>query len=337
MAPYLLFGFAMAGALSVLISPATVERHLGGNSLGSVVRAALFGVPLPLCSCSVIPVTLALRRHGAGRGAANAFLLSTPQTGVDSIMVTYALLGPLLAVFRPLAAFLTGVLGGTLTNRLTRGAPDLPPEASQTACCSTGVNRRAHPLIRALRHGFITLPADAGASMLLGLLIAGGIAALVPDALFAGALGSGLVGMFAMLLFGIPVYVCATASVPIAAALIAKGISPGAALVFLMTGPATNAAGIAAVWSMMGRRTALIYLGTTAITALAAGFALDLLLDVTTFSITLPCHTTHATHRLATPAAILLLVVLVAPIVRRGGRRLQAHRLHGAVPGAPFH
>ena len=129
MAPYLLFGFAVAGVLSVVISPNTVARHLGGSGLGSVIRAAIYGVPLPLCSCSVIPVTLTLRRQGASRGAATAFLLSTPQTGVDSIMVTYGMLGPLLAVYRPLTAFLTGVFGGGLVNALTRSQADPPPEA----------------------------------------------------------------------------------------------------------------------------------------------------------------------------------------------------------------
>jgi uncharacterized membrane protein YraQ (UPF0718 family) len=322
MAPYLLFGFAVAGLLSVVISPATVERHLGGHGFGSVLRAALVGVPLPLCSCSVIPVTLTLRRHGAGRGAATAFLLSTPQTGVDSIMVTYALLGPVLAVYRPLTAFLTGVFGGALTNALTRHEPDILPETPAAACkgCCGKHTKQPHFLLRALRHGFVTLPADAGASMLAGLLIAGLIAALVPETLFDGALGNGIPGMLAMMLFGIPVYVCATASVPIAAALILKGVSPGVALVFLMTGPATNAAAIAAVWKMMGRRTALIYLATTACTALAAGLLLDLLLEVTPLSIPVPCHTGRADPLLPSLFAVALIVVLLVPTLRRGYR-----------------
>lgn len=324
MAPYLLFGFAVAGLLSVLISPDTVEKHLGGNTFGSVLRAALFGVPLPLCSCSVIPVTLTLRRHGASRGASTAFLLSTPQTGVDSILVTYALLGPVMAIYRPLTALMTGVFGGTLTNVLTRHEPDTPPAPEVAcACCKNGVHTKpANPVIRALHHGFVTLPSDAGASMLVGLLIAGVIAALVPDTLFAGALGSGIIGMLAMMLFGIPVYVCATASVPIAAALILKGVSPGVALVFLMTGPATNAAGIAAVWKMMGHRTALIYLATVAGTALLAGLLLDLILKVTPLSITPPCHTEHANPLLPSLFAVILIVVLFAPTVRKGYRKL---------------
>ncbi len=326
MAPYLLFGFAVAGVLSVVVSPDMVARHLGGSGLGSVFRAAIYGVPLPLCSCSVIPVTLTLRRQGASRGAATAFLLSTPQTGVDSIMVTYGMLGPLLAVYRPLAAFLTGVIGGGLVNALTRNQPDTPPTPeAHCACCKDGEHvRLANPVLRALRHGFVTLPADVGGSMLVGLLVAGLIAAFVPDALFEGALGSGVVGMLAMMVFGIPLYVCATASVPIAAALIAKGVEPGVALVFLMTGPATNAAGIAAVWKMMGRRTALIYLGTTAGTALAAGFALDLLIAWTPLSVPVPCHTEHADPFLPSLFAVALIVVLLAPTLRKCYRQLRA-------------
>jgi len=325
MAPYLLFGFAVAGVLSVVVSADIGARHLGGRGMGSVLRAAIYGVPLPLCSCSVIPVTLTLRRQGASRGAATAFLLSTPQTGVDSIMVTYGMLGPLLAVYRPLAAFLTGVIGGGLVNALTRNQPDTPPTPEEhCACCKNGEHHQpANPVLRALRHGFVTLPADVGGSMLVGLLVAGLIAAFVPDALFDGALGSGLVGMLAMMVFGIPLYVCATASVPIAAALIAKGVDPGVALVFLMTGPATNAAGIAAVWKMMGRRTALIYLGTAAGTALAAGFLLDLLIANTPLTVPVPCHTEHADPLLPSLFAIALIVVLLAPTLRKCYRRVR--------------
>ena len=317
MAPYLLFGFCMAGVLSVLISPEIVERHLGGTQAGSVIRASLFGVPLPLCSCSVIPVTVSLRRHGAGRGATMAFLLSTPQTGVDSIMVTYALLGPVLAVFRPLAAFITGILGGLTANLLHNGSPEA--EGKQTTChepCCCESPRPQNRLRLAFTHGFVTLPRDVGKSMLVGVAIAAAISAFIPEDLLAEYLGGGLLSMLAMMLFGIPVYVCATASVPIAAALIAKGVSPGAALVFLMTGPATNAAGIAAVWKTMGSRTAIIYLATTAVSALAAGVLLDRFLIVS--GTALDC-----THGQALPPwvhtalALVLLVVLIAPSLRR--------------------
>ncbi|HPD16812.1 MAG TPA: SO_0444 family Cu/Zn efflux transporter [Planctomycetota bacterium] len=275
MAPYLLFGFAVAGVLSVLIRPETVERHLGGRGLWPVVKAAAFGVPLPLCSCGVIPVSASLRKHGASRGATTAFLLSTPQTGVDSILVTLSLLGPVFAIFRPIAALATGVFGGALVAWLEheRGAR-MDPDSCQDACGSG--EERGNWLVRILSYGFVTLPRDIGKSLLVGLALAGVIAVVVPKDL-ATLYGSGFVGMVVMMALGIPIYVCATASVPIAAALIAKGVSPGAALAFLITGPATNAATVAVVWKTMGRRTALIYLASVAIAALGCGALLDLI------------------------------------------------------------
>ena len=255
MAPYLLFGFFAAGFLSVLIAAEQVDRHLGGTGLWSVVKATVFGIPLPLCSCSVIPVAASLARHGASRGATAAFLLSTPQTGVDSILVTFSLLGVVFAVFRPLAAFVVGVVGGTLVSLFGAAGGEAPrgeAVSCHEACCAAGGQRST--VARALAYGFITLPRDIGRSLLAGLVIAGLIAAFVPREIFEGALGTGPLAMGAMMLLGLPLYVCATASVPIAAALIAKGVSPGAALVFLMTGPATNAAAIATVWRVLGRR-----------------------------------------------------------------------------------
>ncbi|HUU59279.1 MAG TPA: SO_0444 family Cu/Zn efflux transporter [Phycisphaerae bacterium] len=276
MSPYLLLGFLVAGVLSVLISAETVERHLGGRGLGSVAKAAAFGVPLPLCSCGVIPVAASLRRHGASRGATVAFLLSTPQTGVDSIFVTLSLLGGTFAIFRPVAAMVSGLLGGALVEGLTRpnGTEAEKPAPCTDACCAPGGGGR---LRRVLRYAFGDLPQDIGPSLLGGLLIAALITAVLPSDFLAPVLGGGLLAMVLMMLVGIPVYVCATASVPVAAALIAKGVSPGAALVFLMTGPATNAATIATIWRVMGRRTALLYLATVAVTALGSGLVLDYL------------------------------------------------------------
>jgi uncharacterized membrane protein YraQ (UPF0718 family) len=316
MAPYLLLGFGIAGVLSVLISAKTVEKHLGGSKIGSVIKASLFGVPLPLCSCSVIPVTASLRKHGAGRGATMAFLLSTPQTGVDSIMVTYALLGPVLAVFRPIAAFLTGLIGGAVANLIPDGNSIAEQEQTscKDGCCSTSAEDKPNIIWQIFNHGFITLPRDVGRSMLIGVLIAGAITAFVPDNLLAKYLGGGILSLFAMMLFGIPVYVCATASVPIAAALILKGVSPGAALVFLMTGPATNAAGIAAVWKMMGPRTVAVYLITTAATALASGLIFDRFMEIPD-TILNGDHGETMPPLLRTILAITLIIVLIAPSI----------------------
>ena len=277
MSPYLLFGFFVAGILSVFVSQRLVERHLGGKGLWPLVKASLFGIPLPLCSCGVIPVSMSLRKHGASRGATISFLLSTPQTGADSILVTLSLLGPVFAVFRPFAAFATGIFGGALVNFFGENVQhdSGPAPAKCTDECCGG--KETGKLTRGLKYGFVTLPRDIGRAMLIGLVLAAVISVLVPDDFLAEKLrmGKGILPMVVMMLLGIPVYVCATASVPVAAALIAKGLTPGAALVFLMTGPATNAAAFATIWKGLGPRTALTYIITVAGCALAAGILLD--------------------------------------------------------------
>jgi uncharacterized membrane protein YraQ (UPF0718 family) len=275
MSPYLLFGFFVAGILSVLVSQPLVERHLGGRGVWPLVKASIFGVPLPLCSCGVIPVSISLHKHGASKGATISFLLSTPQTGVDSIFVTLSLLGPAFAIFRPVAAFITGIIGGTLVDVFSRVKNDMkqPPQKCSDECCAEG--SRANRIIRGLKYGFVTLPRDIGRAMLIGLAIAALISALVPEGYFAEKLGTGIFAMVVMMLLGIPVYVCATASVPVAAALIFKGLTPGAALVFLMTGPATNAASFITIWKALGRTTAITYLASVAGCALLGGILLD--------------------------------------------------------------
>lgn len=280
MAPYLLLGFLVAGILSVWIAPETVERHLGGRGFLQVLKSSALGVPLPLCSCGVIPVAASLRRSGAGKGATVAFLTSTPQTGVDSILVTWSLLGPIFAVVRPVAAFISGLVCGVVVDRVDR-EPDFKTAAEETSPasdadrCAVEMEAKRPAWLRALHHGFVVLPADLARPMLIGLAVAGLISALVPDDFFAGAFGGGILGMLVMLALGIPIYVCATASVPIAATLILKGISPGAAMVFLMTGPATNGAAVAVIWKTLGRRTAIIYLIVLALSALGFGTLLN--------------------------------------------------------------
>lgn len=299
MSPYLLFGFLMAGVLSVWISPGWVERNLGRRGFGPVLKASLFGVPLPLCSCSVLPVSASIRRHGASRAATTAFLLSTPQTGVDSIAVTYALLGPIFAIFRPVAALLTGLMGGALV-QLFDGPNGSDPadhannaagESCTEACCAHKKERSK--ISRALRYGFVTLPADIGIALLIGVVIAGVMSALIPQDRLHAYIGGGVVSILLLMAAGVPVYVCATASVPIAAAFMHMGASPGAALAFLIAGPATNAATFTMVWKLLGRWTATLYLSTVAVSAVICGLLLDWL--VTTVTTVLPDLSAH-TH-----------------------------------------
>ncbi len=309
MAPYLLFGFLVAGILSVSLSPEFVEHHLGKGKISTIVKASLLGIPLPLCSCGVIPVAAGLRRHGASRGATTAFLMSTPQTGIDSLLVTYSLLGPLFAIYRPMVALVSGVFGGVL---VTYGVGEEEKAEDQekrcTDSCCTDVKGSWYR--RAFRYGFYTLPRDIGASLFLGLLLAGLIGYLVPENFFANYLTSPLISMVIMLLCGIPLYVCATASVPVAAALLAKGVTPGAVLVFLMTGPATNAAAITTIWKTMGRKTAILFLVAVVLSAFGAGFLLDLIVTATPLGVTPPAHE-MSTPILKTISAITLLLVLL--------------------------
>ncbi len=330
MSPYLLFGFAVAGLLSLLISARTVERHLGGPGFWPVFKAALFGVPLPLCSCGVIPVGASLHRKGASRGATVAFLLSTPQTGVDSIMVTFSLLGLTFAVFRPLAALISGILGGLLVaytvkdggGSIGKAAPagtDADSHGGTGSAPAAAEENRPKGWLARLRsaavYGFLDLPEDIGRSMLGGLIIAAIITAIIPPDFFVGVLSGGIIAMLAMMALGIPVYVCATASVPVAAALIARGVSPGVALVFLMTGPATNAATIATVWRTMGKKTAALYLASVAGTALASGLTLDYFFTVT--GAPLPHEMGWMLPKaVSTVLAMILLAVLLVGAVR---------------------
>jgi len=328
MSPYLLFGFLVAGLLSVLLSQKLVERHLGGRGIGPVVKAALFGVPMPLCSCSVIPVTMSLHKHGASKAAAVSFLLSTPQTGAENIFIVYSLLGPLFAVFSPVAAFVTGIVGGILVNIFDRSSAVVDDNHQNCAdeCCNSVA--KSNRFWRALRYGLFVLPRDIARPLVVGLVIAAFISALVPDDFFAEKLPTGLISMLVMMLLGIPVYVCATASVPIAAAMMMKGLDPGAAFVFLLTGPTTNAAGIATIWKILGRKTALIYLLTVAGCALAGGLLLNFLSTGK-----LPMAMTHHGWMMPKPveyiAAAILFFVLAYAILHpaRVTYKLESHPL----------
>ncbi|MDP6522960.1 MAG: permease [Kiritimatiellia bacterium] len=278
MAPYLLFGFLVAGILSVSISPELVERHLGRPGLWQVCKAALLGVPLPLCSCGVIPVAASLRQHGAGKGATLSFVASTPQTGLDSVMVTYSLLGPIFVVFRVVTAFVSGLASGSLVELLSRheGGVESAGECSCSSCKHEGSPSR---FVRIFHYGFVELARDIGRSMLVGIVISGFLSALIPENYFADKLGVGLPAMFLMMIVGIPIYACSSGSVPIAFALIHMGVSPGAALVFLVTGPATNAATITTVWKILGKVSAVVYLVVIGVSAILAGCLLDSLAE----------------------------------------------------------
>ncbi len=291
MAPYILFGFLIAGLLHILVNPQTIAKYLGKGRIRSVLYATLLGVPLPLCSCGVLPTAAALRKQGANDGATMAFLIATPESGVDSIAVTYALLDPIMTVFRPLAAFVTAFAAGVTQNLFGNSYNEQALEQIRMdrSCkvdhccdgedCPPDAHRKHHSsgekFMAAVKYGFGEILDDIAGWLVVGLLIAGAISVLIPDTFFEAYLGGGFSSMLIMLAVGIPLYICATGSTPIAAALIMKGMSPGAAFVFLLAGPATNAATISVVYGLLGKRAIAIYLSSIAACSILMGLLLD--------------------------------------------------------------
>ncbi|MBK9292654.1 MAG: permease [Bacteroidetes bacterium] len=269
MAPYLLLGFLAAGVLRVYFPRTLLIRYMGGSPARASFNASLLGVPMPLCSCGVLPAGISLHQNGASKSATTSFLISTPQTGVDSILVTYAMLGLPMAIIRPVVALLTGFAGGVLTGKF-----DKTPPASTQQTEEEAIPRKLGYM---LRYAFVDFMADISRWLVYGLLIAALIAVLLPDDFFATAVGNPNLQMLVVLAASIPMYVCATGSVPVAAVLMLKGISPGAALVFLMAGPATNAASLTVLHKALGRKTTLIYLFTIIAGALLSGMIINLL------------------------------------------------------------
>jgi hypothetical protein len=294
MAPYLLLGFFVAGVLATFVPASFIETHLGKRGLRQIIKASLLGVPVPLCSCSVIPVTASLRRHGATKGAAISFLTSTPQTGVDSIAATWGLLGPVFAAFRVIVAFVTGVLCGAAVEACTHPSEESTNGCADENCPSCNPKGGAHKWKQVFTYGFGVLPRDIGKALLVGILISGLLGALVPADFFTRYLNSEWLSMLAVMALGIPIYVCSTGSIPIALAMTGMGLSPGAALVFLITGPATNAATIATVMKTMGRQVVTIYLITLAGCSLIAGWILNRILTTQTITEQVHHHATTA-------------------------------------------
>ena len=280
MAPFLLFGYFFAGILHVFIKTKVISAHLGGNSFKSVLKAALFGVPLPLCSCAVIPAALSLRKEGASRGAVLSFLISTPTTGADSILATYSLLGAFFTVYRIAASFITGIFSGVLANIFLR-KDKLYEEPVPEKCdkCAADTMEKTEGVLGKVkgvfRYAYIDLLKDTGPSLLLGIFLGGVIFFLMPKDLVEAHLGYGILPMIVMLIVGLPMYVCATASIPIAAALMLKGLAPGAAFVFLVAGPATNIVTMLVVAKSMGKKALAIYLVSIAICSVSMGGALN--------------------------------------------------------------
>jgi uncharacterized protein len=320
MSPYLLLGFLAAGLLGAFVPVAFIENHLGKRGLWQIMKASLLGVPIPLCSCSVIPVSASLRRHGATKGATISFLTSTPQTGVDSIAATWGLMGLFFAVFRTLIAFITGCICGAAIEAFTPPSEESDTGHDENNCAICNRMPGARRWKKIFTYGFGTLPRDIGRSLIAGILISALLGALVPADFFTRYLDSEWLSMLAVMALGVPLYICSTGSIPIALAMISTGLTPGAALVFLVTGPATNAATITTVLKTMGRRAVAVYLITLAGCSLAAGWLLNRILP--------GGHIVEQIHRHAEETgtfeqicALILTGILLSAILPKRGRK----------------
>jgi uncharacterized membrane protein YraQ (UPF0718 family) len=358
MAPFLLVGFAVAGVVRLLLKPGRVVPKLGGDDLKSVGWAALIGAPLPLCSCSVVPVALSLRKAGASKGATAAFAVSTPETGIDSIGVTWALLDPVMTVARPIGALISAVTAGAAVNWLVRSGRDRAPQpgtavaapaaadccadetatAPPAACDEAPVDHAGHAhaaepradsgsrpgfLRRALRYGYVDMLDDLAPSILIGVLLSGAIVAALPVDALEGTIADGWMGYLLMLVLGIPTYVCASATTPIAAALILRGLSPGAAFVFLLSGPATNTSSLVVLSRALGVRAVALQVVALSAAAVALGWAIDLAYPALGIA---PRASVGAEHEHSVPwisygSAAILAGLLLASLVRTHGSR----------------
>lgn len=321
MSPYLLLGFGIAGLMHTFVPNRLYSRYLSGHNFRSVFYAAALGVPLPLCSCGVLPTAMSLRREGASKGATTSFLIATPQTGVDSIMATYSLMGLPFAIIRPLAALVTALLGGTLVNTFDRNGKE---ELHTSAHVSETPMTLKEKIIGALRYGYVDMMQDIGKWLVIGLIVAGLITVAVPDGFFATFANRPLRGMLLVLACAVPMYLCATGSIPIAVALMLKGMTPGAALVLLMAGPAVNVASILVIRKVLGKRTLWLYLAAIVGGALAFALGIDYLLPREWFTeslatITAACHTHTPWFNIL--CTIVLLALLVNALVRRFVRK----------------
>ncbi len=285
MAPYLFLGFIIAGVLHVFMPVDFISRHAGGESFLSVLKASLLGIPLPLCSCGVLPVAASLRKAGAGKAPTLSFLITTPVTGVDSIMATWSLMGWLFTLLRLISAIVIGMATGVAMLIFGNGNGTIPLESVQPECIdcqkSHEHSHEGGKIRNILRYAFIELPGEIAGSILFGLLLGGLIVAVLPPEVVSAYLGSGIWGMLVAVAVAIPLYVCATGSIPIAAGMLAAGFSPGAALAFLIAGPATNTVGMTTVRKLLGKRALIVYLSVIFLGSIVFGLLFDAIFSKT--------------------------------------------------------
>ncbi len=334
MAPWLLFGFLFAGLLHVYMPKGSVKRIMGGKNLKSAVYAALLGIPLPLCSCGVIPTGISFYKEGASKSATVSFLISTPQTGVDSILATYSLLGLPFAILRPVVAFFSGILGGAITNMSTKKDKDDRDDIVEEDLSETSSNGKFRTM---MNYAFYEFLMDIAKWLIIGFAIAALISMLLPDDFFIAYLNNELLSMLIVLVASVPLYVCATGSIPIAAVLMMKGLSPGAALVFLMAGPATNTATMAVIGKAIDKKTLAIYMITIIGSALVFGYFTNLALPREWFTGMISMHGTHEHELLPYWLKLSSAILLVALIIHGYTRNFLVKRKNTTIKDMTQH
>ena len=319
-APWLLVGYLLAGIIKQVIPSSWVEKQLAPPGFSSILKGALIGAPLPLCSCGVIPAALAIRKAGASKGATSSFMVATPETGVDSISFSYAVLGPIFAVVRPIGALISAIVAGVLVSTFDREEPVIEEKSQSCGNCCTdsqqGTSQKVslgQRFLNAVRYGYGRMIQDTAKWLVIGLVAATFITALVPQSFFL-QWGDGLLAMLIMVIVGLPMYICATASTPVAASLLFAGISPGAALVFMLTGPATNIATMGVIKEQLGLRSLVAYLIGVIGTAIACGLILNELYQMLNLSLQLEITEHGQSYPLWRQLAAVFLTSLVASV-----------------------
>jgi uncharacterized membrane protein YraQ (UPF0718 family) len=283
MALYILFGLLFAGVLHTFVPESLVTKHLGDDNISSVVKATVFGIPLPVCSCGVIPLASSIKKSGASKGATLSFLISTPITGVDSILATYGMFGWIFTLYRAFTSMIIALFAGVLTNILDdEKAQEEKVDLEKESCCSSQnccSSEKKSKIKSIFEYAFVTLLGDIASALFWGLIVGALITVLMPDDLSVLLNEYHFVSYILVLIIAIPMYVCATASLPIAASLMLSGVSAGAAFVFLSAGPATNTVTITVVKKMLGDKALYIYLGVISVGSILFGLILDLIFD----------------------------------------------------------
>jgi len=345
MAPYMMFGLFFVGLLKIYVNKGLVLKTLGKDNFQSIVKASIIGVPLPLCSCGVIPTAVELKKDGASDSAVSSFLISTPQTGIDSIAATYALMGPFFAIYRPIAAFFAGIFGGIVVNIFNRNSEksEISKEFESVSCSCEHDHNHKHEhkensscdceccssceqseqkkgfkrflgLFSYAYGGFLD---EIGKDFVIGIIIAALLSAFLPPSIFVDAgLDHGILAMLIMVVIGLPMYVCSTSSIPIAISLMIKGLSPGAAFVFLFAGPVTNAASIIILRKVVGKKTTVLYISSVIVSAIFGGLILDLLVSKFGFSVFNSVMASQTTGMEFGPISIVLSIIFLLLLLK---------------------